>query len=452
MLIRDGRLTEEQVMAALARQAQDGARLGTVMVEMELIDVDTLTVYLGIELGIPIATGATLERAKRTAVRLLTPMQARHYRCIPLIVQDRQIITAMDNPHDMEALDQLYRLTGYRIIPRVAPEVRIFYYLERYYGIPRPMRFSSLGDHLVSGFRARPQVDLPAPPLPGLPPLSEAPVPPQGRAISSVHAMATERMVSPFATQEADSANSASSGARVSSAPTRTGPSSSEGEALRSEAARLANDLEADDADLAGQSSPSDWDAERLAAGGDGFDAYDGPSSGSGEEYEPFELDRTLEAMAAASRRGDIVDAIMCYAAGHFDVAALCVVRDNNLAFGWKAIGPALSGDRIESLLMPLEAPSMFQAAIHKDYLFYGAPFPATLHTYLYRVLRCEPPNQAIVAVIAIGNRTVNLLYGHRGDGYVFDEESLTEVRKMCRAASEAYARLIAASKRVITH
>ncbi len=106
MLVRDSCMTREQLDRALARQAQEGGRLGTIMVEMGFIDADALTVYLGLELGIPIATGATFERAKRTAVRLLTPAQARHYRCIPLIVQDRQLIAAVDDPHDMETLDE----------------------------------------------------------------------------------------------------------------------------------------------------------------------------------------------------------------------------------------------------------------------------------------------------------------------------------------------------------
>ena len=76
MLVRDGRLSEEQLDAALKYQARDGGRLGTVLVEHGFVDLEALTVYLGLELGIPIATGAMLERAKRAAVRLLQPAQA----------------------------------------------------------------------------------------------------------------------------------------------------------------------------------------------------------------------------------------------------------------------------------------------------------------------------------------------------------------------------------------
>ncbi len=87
MLVRDGRLTEAQLAGAVAQQQRTGGRFGTVLFEMGYIDLDALTVYLGLELAIPIATGAMLERAKRAAVQLLTPEQAFRYKCVPLIVQ-----------------------------------------------------------------------------------------------------------------------------------------------------------------------------------------------------------------------------------------------------------------------------------------------------------------------------------------------------------------------------
>src|SRR5919112_2458151 len=146
MLVRDGRLTEAQLAAALGFQARDGGRLGTVLVEHGFVDLEALTVYLGLELGIPIATGAMLERAKRAAVRLLQPAHAFKHKCVPLVVQDRQLIAAVEDPHDFATLEALTSITGYRVLPRVAPEVRIYYYVERYYGVARPARFMKFGD------------------------------------------------------------------------------------------------------------------------------------------------------------------------------------------------------------------------------------------------------------------------------------------------------------------
>lgn len=411
MLIRDGRITKQQLEQALARQARDGGRVGTVMVEMGLIDLDTLTVYLGLELGIPIATRATLDRAKKTAVRLLTPNQARNFRCIPIIVQDRQLIAAMDDPHDIEVIDEISRITGYRVIARIAPEVRIFHYLELYYGVPRPARYANLVD-TAALLQAAEETSLPAPPLPGLPPPSEHPVKPPPRPVV------------------------------VAAAPGRARPPrfNTAQEELRSEAENLVSTLESDGDDSAEQAPRVEHTA--ISSSSAPTLEFTAP-----ETFTPIDLDTAIEAMSAATQRGDVADAIMAYAVNLFDVAALCIIRDN-MAFGWKACGPNLDRERIETLLIPLDAPSMFRIAIHNNNMYHAAAPPGTLHTYLYRVLRCRSPSQATVTSISIGKRVVNLLYGHRNERDDLSDQELDDLRRACKAASDAYVRLIAVSKK----
>jgi hypothetical protein len=411
MLVRDGRITKQQLEDALARQARDGGRVGTVMVEMGLIDLDTLTVYLGLELGIPIATRATLDRAKKAAVRLLSPEQAGNFRCIPIIVQDRQLIAAIDDPHDLEVIDEISRITGYRVIARIAPEIRIFHYLELYYGVPRPARYAEFVDKAAL-LHATEEPALPAPPLPGLPPPSEGPATRPSRPLIITSAPRHDRKP------------------RFNTAQ----------EELRSEAADLASRLESDTDAGAEQAPP----VERIAAK---------PSSAptleftAPETFTPIDLKTATKAMSEATQRGDVADAIMAYAVNLFDAAALCIIRDN-MAFGWKASGPNLDRERIETLLIPLDAPSMFRIAIHTGNVFHAAPPPGTLHTYLYRVLRCRPPRQATVTAIFIGKRVVNLLYGHRNERDDLSDQELDHLRRACKAASDAYVRLIAVSKK----
>jgi hypothetical protein len=154
-----------------------------------------------------------------------------------------------------------------------------------------------------------------------------------------------------------------------------------------------------------------------------------------------------MAAMESATQRGDIADALMSFAVGMFDVCALCVVRDN-MAFGWKAAGPEVDRERIETLLIPLEAPGIFNMALHNDNMFHDAPPPGTLQSYLYRVLRCSPPEFATVVAITITKRVVNMLYGHRNDGGKLDLYDQSDLRRVSEAASRAYVRLIAQSKR----
>jgi hypothetical protein len=401
MLIRDGRISQDQLAAAIEKQRQSGGKIGSIFVELGFVDVETLTVYLGLELGIPIANGPTLERCKRSAVKLLTPYQAARLRCVPIVIQGQTLVVAIDDPHDMVALDELSAITGYRILPRVAPEVRIYYYLERFYGVRRPRRFAILGESIRGSNVLRP--DLPASPLPGLPSIKEpraAPTPPP----------VIQRL-------------------------RRADEDAEDEEILELDAADLVIELDADDTEPA-TTAPAVTEAVS-------------PKQQAGQrappQYDPIDLDRALTLVREAQTRNDIARALICYAAGEFDLAALFMVRDE-LAFGLKALGPELQPGRVDLLCLPLSAPSVLQAAASSDDgIFYGSVFPSTLHSYLFRGLGCFPPTLATAAAIRIGDRTVNVLYGHRE---ALEPPDVPALRNLSAAASEAYIRMITGHKR----
>lgn len=403
MLVRDGRLTEAQLKQALAFQARDGGRFGTVLVEHGFIDLEALTVYLGLELGIPIATGAMLERAKRAAVRLLQPATAFKYKCVPLVVQDRQLIAAIEDPHDFASLEALTHLTGYRVLPRVAPEVRIYYYIERYYGVARPARFVKFAD-TPRGDDSAPDAGLPAPPLPGLPPVPAAPV--------------------------------AAPGPRPRLRSTKLEKMFDESESLELEAEDLIETLDADDA------------APAQPAGYVRPHRMTSPPQVAQPDTTPraaINAEDALTELAMVTDRNRIIEVLLGYAAGAFDAAVLFAVRDQ-LAFGWKAVGELPGRAFVEHLLIPLDAPSIVQAAINAEAgVVHGAVTPSTVNTYLFKVLGCGEPRFATAGVIMIGKRVVNVLYGQGDELTPLQIEDLGQV---CAVAAEAYARLIASSKK----
>jgi type II secretion system (T2SS) protein E len=404
MLVRDGRLTEAQLADALGYQARDGGRLGTVLFEHGMVDLEALTVYLGLELGIPIATGAMLERAKRAAVRLLQPSQAFKHKCVPLVIQDRQLIAAIEDPHDFAILDALASITGYRVLPRVAPELRIYYYIERYYGVARPARFLHFGDS-PRGNEATIDAGLPAPPLPGLPPVPAAPIAAPGPR---------PRLRSALLAKQFD-----------------------ESEALELDAEDLIDTLDADDT-AAAEAAPS---ASPLAPSA--------PVTAPRPAVHPADpprlrLDAALRELAAAPDRNRIVDILLGYAAASFHAAVVFTVRDQ-FAFGWRAIGDLPGHACVEHLLIPLGAPSVVQAAVAAESgVFHGPLAPSTVNSYLYKVLQCAEPPLVTAGAIAIGKRVVNVLYGHAPE---LSPLELDDFQQVCRTAAEAYARLIAVSK-----
>jgi hypothetical protein len=161
-----------------------------------------------------------------------------------------------------------------------------------------------------------------------------------------------------------------------------------------------------------------------------------------------MDLAAAQNAIAAAEDRADIADAMMRFAAGLFDVAVLFIVKDN-LALGWKSAGGGSTRAYADHLLVPLEAPSLIRSAVQsEDGVVNGPITPSTVHAYLYKVLGCFEPPRATAAVVSIGRRVVNILYGHRDQRAPLDANELEQVRQLCAAGAEAYARLIAVSKR----
>ena len=381
MLVRDGRLTEPQLEMALKYQARDGGRIGTVLFEHGLIDLEALTVYLGLELGIPIATGAMLERAKRAAVRLLQPQIAFKHKCVPLVVQDRQLL------------------------PRVAPEVRLYYYIERYYGVARPARFVKFAD-TARGDEGAVDAGLPAPPLPGLPPVP----------VSLV----------------------AAPGPRPRLRSMKMAKSFDDSEALELEAEDLIDTLDADDAAPA-ETAPL-TPTTPIAAGAPRTRTTIPPPLSP----QPLTADLAMRELATATDRNRIVEALLGYAASTFDSSVVFTVRDH-LAFGWKALGvPGYA--HVEHVLIPLEAPSVLQSALASENgVFHGALTPSTVNSYLFKVLGCADPLHVSAGVIAIGKRVVNILYGH---GKELTPIQIGVLGQVCKSAAEAYTRLIAAKKK----
>ncbi|CAN5891209.1 hypothetical protein BH11MYX3_BH11MYX3_37640 [soil metagenome] len=405
MLVRDGRLTEQQLESALKYQARDGGRIGTVLFEHGLIDLEALTVYLGLELGIPIATGAMLERAKRAAVRLLQPQIAFKHKCVPLVVQDRQLIAAIEDPHDFATLEALNQITGYRVLPRVAPEVRIYYYIERYYGVARPARFVKFAD-TARGDEGAVNPGLPAPPLPGLPPVPAALV--------------------------------AAPGPRPRLRSMKMAKMFDDSEALELEADDLIDALDADDAAPA-ETAPLTPTAQVQTAAPRTRSTIPPPLT-----VQPLSADVAMRELATATDRNRIVEALLGYAASTFEASVVFTVRDN-MAFGWKALGmPGYAN--VEHILIPLDVPSVLQSALATDNnVFHGPLTPSTVGSYLYKVLGCAEPLHVSSGAITIGKRVVNLLYGH---GKELSPIQIGVLGQVCKSAAEAYTRLIAAKKK----
>lgn len=146
ILVAAGVLTAEQIEQALRAQVMWGARVGTNLIELGFVDLDTLSSALGQQHNLPAALARHFDKVDRELQSLLSPDIAHKLATVPLLRVGplRQVVIASTAPLSPKALaivaDELGVDTGL-LIPSIAAELRIRYQLERVYNIGRPSRF-----------------------------------------------------------------------------------------------------------------------------------------------------------------------------------------------------------------------------------------------------------------------------------------------------------------------
>ena len=148
LLLRNAAIGLTQLEAALRNQVLYGGRLGTNLVELGHLDLETLSTYLGELTGFPVATPTLLDDADARLLERLPPDEAHMFRAMPLGYLGSgtdTVAVAMVDPSDGRAIEVLGTRLGAMVTPYVVPELRILYYLEKHYGLPRRARFIRTG-------------------------------------------------------------------------------------------------------------------------------------------------------------------------------------------------------------------------------------------------------------------------------------------------------------------
>ena len=146
LLVSAGVLAGAQLDRALRAQVLWGARLGTNLIELGFIDLDTLSTFLGRQHGLPAALARHFERVDKDLQRTLHPDLAEQYTCVPLVRvgENRDVVIASTNPLTKKVAARIadeLAVEPKQLIVAVAGELRIRYQLERVYNVGRPARF-----------------------------------------------------------------------------------------------------------------------------------------------------------------------------------------------------------------------------------------------------------------------------------------------------------------------
>ncbi len=408
--------TIRQVEEALARQVLYGGDLVTNMLEVAKLDEATLTLLLAESFGLAAATLGPLPNPSARARDLVTADMASTRAMVPLTIENGVLVVAVAEPLPKEAEEELVFALGLRIAQRIAPMVRVREALARAYGVPIERRLQRLIARLGStpaptsnprsgggAVTEESPAIVPAPPTAKAPFRSESPVPsadggvPVGRARPNTQIGIPVPAIYQAAVSAAASAStSAMKGAGAKGAPAAL---------------------------LQRTSSPR---APRRRRG-------------------PIVPEQAVAELAEAETRDAILDLFFDCARQYFDYSALFVVQ-GDIAEGREAFGDGASRDKVQTIGVPLDLPSILASARDAGAAVRLAPTADELEAVLLADLQRKTRGEVLVVPVIVRKRAVALLYGDSGDDGV-DAEGAKAVVSFALLVGQAFEKLIVRKK-----
>jgi type IV pilus assembly protein PilB len=133
LLLKEKRITAEQLQDALTYQRQNGGKLGANLVKLGYIQDDEITALLSKQYGVPSISLGQFE-IDPAVIKLVPGDTARKYQIVPLSRSGATLTIAMTDPTNVFAMDDVKFMTGYNVEPVVASETGVGEAIEKYYG------------------------------------------------------------------------------------------------------------------------------------------------------------------------------------------------------------------------------------------------------------------------------------------------------------------------------
>jgi type IV pilus assembly protein PilB len=132
LLLKERRITPQQLQQALNQQKANGGKLGYNLVKMGFIRDEEITALLSKQYGVPSINLPQFE-LDQTVIRLIPADTAQKYQIVPLSRSGATLTIAMTDPTHVFAMDDIKFMTGYNVEPVVASEIAVSEAIERYY-------------------------------------------------------------------------------------------------------------------------------------------------------------------------------------------------------------------------------------------------------------------------------------------------------------------------------
>src|SRR3954454_7690680 len=132
LLLKEKRITSDQLQQALNHQKQNGGKLGYNLVKLGFVKDEEITALLSKQYGVPSINLSQFE-VDPAVVKLIPAETAHKYQIVPLSRAGATLTIAMTDPTNVFAMDDIKFMTGYNVEPVVASETAVSEAIARYY-------------------------------------------------------------------------------------------------------------------------------------------------------------------------------------------------------------------------------------------------------------------------------------------------------------------------------
>jgi len=362
LLVKEGLVTLLQLDKALKTQLILGGHLGTCLIELGFVDEESFGRTLAEMHGLRYASPAQLKGIALEVIQIFSSQMVEKYRAIPIKLEDNTLHLAVVDP---KTLGRLSTLTGYKIVPWIAPELRLYEAMEAYYNIPRRARYIRLCQEL------------------GQRKLRE----PLGETV--------QETTEPSVVGDVHLGESTEPRAAGTLTAVDLGVEYGYGKSWRDVADELFDDeTDADGAD-------------------DGVKPRREPARVHSIRTRRNAATEVFRRMSQAEDKDDLARSVLDYAAERMTGAILFTVRAETASV-WDWTGLKLKGGGVRSLRFPVTAGSVFALMLGDGQ--YRGPVPdRTDYKWFYSALQLEVPDEILLFPVYLNDRLVAIFYGDGG-------------------------------------
>ena len=394
-------ITKGQLEKAISAQVVYGGKLGSNLIELGFLDVYTLGNVLSKKFRVPsIEDKKSFKLCSEGTIRLLDKEIAVKYGCVPISLDGANLNLLMEDPSNLKSIDEIGFATGKKIIPHVAPEILINFFVEKYYNLRRDTKYVSFLTR-EGLFNERDQQ-------------TEEPPASIWEEKEQAEDFCPENVYEQIIDQQIYK-----NGEEIIK-PVNASPSSSNNKIILTEKEEPPETINKEE--KSGIPQIQLWNKSRKKL------ENIATQSQKKEEQppknfkllpglpEPCTLKDALHLLKHIHDRDELSSLLLSFAASHFKRSALFITRWET-AMGWNGMGGSLDKNLVENIMLPLHMPSIFKTVYESQSFFLGNVPDIPLNNRILKIMGEEKPKSVFLMPILLKKQVVNILYGDNGDG-----------------------------------